>query len=166
MATHPDQPGWRPDPGKPGHVRWWNGLGWSDSWRSAGEAVQRERDAVQAAARGSTISPQQVARSATDRRTQRGAPTAGAATRSNLLAGIAPLVGLLGLVAGAYGLLSLAGVVISIIGLALTRRIEGRDARSGRSAAVLGLLFSLLGLLRWLPVLLALVPGVDDGVNS
>jgi hypothetical protein len=118
MATHPDQPGRRPEPGEPGHVL----------------------DAL-------------------------GAPTAGAVTRSNLLAGIAPLVGLLGLVIGAYGILSLAGLVISIIGLALTRRIEGRDARSGRSAALLGLLFSLLGLLRWLPVLLALVPGLDDGLT-
>jgi hypothetical protein len=165
MATHSDQPGWRPDPAKPGTLRWWNGLDWSDAWRSGGEAVERERTAVQTAAQGSTISPEQVARTTTDRRTHRGAPAAEIA-RPHPLARLAPVVGFLGLLVGAYGIVSLLGAVVSIAGLVLSSRRGGGGARAGRAASLLGLVFSALGLLRWLPTLVALVPGLQDALNS
>lgn len=163
MATHSDQPGWLPDPGKPGSLRWWNGLGWSDAWRSAGEAVDRERDAVRAAAHGSTISPEQVARATRDRRTPPGAVDA---ARPHPFARIAPVLGFLGLVLGAYGIVSVLGAVVSLAGLVLSRRLGGRAARSGQAASLLGLVLSLLGLLRWLPALVQLVPGLQNALNS
>jgi uncharacterized protein DUF2510 len=167
MATHSDQPGWRPDPAKPGSLRWWNGLDWSDAWRSAGEVVERERNAVRTAAQGSTISPEQVARTTLDRRTERGAPSAvGAVSRTHPLARFAPVFGILGLIVGAYGIVSLIGFVVSLAGLVLSARREGRARRSGQGASLLGLVLSAIGLLQWLPAVLQLVPGLQHALSS
>jgi hypothetical protein len=153
MVVHSDQPGWRPDPVKPGSLRWWNGLGWSDAWRSAGEVAERERDAVRTAVQGSTISPEQVATPTRDR-------------RAHPLARLAPVIGVLGLVVGAYGIVSLLGAVVSVAGLVLSRPSGSRDARAGRAASLIGLAFSAIGLVRWLPALLQLVPGLQDALGS
>lgn len=161
--TLSDQPGWRPDPQKPGSLRWWNGLGWSDAWRSAGEAGDRERTALQTATQGSTISPEQVARTGRDRRTQRGAPS-GAPMRANGLAGLAPVLGFIGLLAGLFGAISAIGLVVSLVALVRSRRIAGR--RSGLGAALIGLFLSVVGLIRWLPALLALFPQLQSVLNS
>ena len=152
MVPHPDQPGWRPDPAKPGSLRWWNGLDWSDAWRSAGEVAERERDGVRTAVQGSTISPEQVA--TTTR------------ARAHPLARLAPVIGVLGLVVGAYGIVSLLGAVVSVAGLVLSRPGGRRDARAGRTASLLGLAFSAIGLLERLPALLRLVPGLQDALGS
>ena len=167
MTTHSDQPGWRPDPGKPGSLRWWNGLGWSDAWRSAGESIEQERDAVRAAAQGSTISPEQVAKTTRDRRTERGAPSGvGAVSRIHPLARFSPVLGILGLIFGAYGIVSLIGFVVSLAGLVLSSRRQGRARRSGQGASLIGLVFSAIGLLQWLPTVLQLLPGLQDALNS
>ncbi|HEY0373354.1 MAG TPA: DUF2510 domain-containing protein [Amnibacterium sp.] len=167
MATHSDQPGWRPDPAKPGTLRWWNGLDWSDAWRSAGEAVERERTALQTAARGSTISPEQVAHTVMDRRAERGAPSAvGAVTRMHPIARFAPVLGILGLIFGAYGIVSLVGFVVSLVGLVVSSRRELRARRSGQGASLIGLVLSGVGLLQWLPTVLQLLPGLQNALSS
>lgn len=168
MATPSDQPGWRPDPERPGMVRWWNGLGWSDARRSADEAIDRVRAAASDAARGSTITPQQVARTMDDRRTERNPAAAGATARAvgalNPLANAAVPVGVIALLFGLFGVLPLVGLVLSIGGLVRSRRLANQgERRTGFGQSMAGLVLSLLGLVRWVPVLLgALPPGVFD----
>jgi hypothetical protein len=166
-----DQPGWRPDPEKPGMVRWWNGLGWSDARRSADEAIERVRGAAEQAARGSTITPQQVARTTADRRAARGA--AGAATGTSTAAGANPLagaavaIGIVGFGIGLYGLLPLVGLILSLAGLARSRRLARNGVqRTGLGQSLAGLVLSIIGLTRWIPVIVDLLPGLQNVLSS
>lgn len=164
MATTPsDTPGWRPDPEKPGMVRWWNGLGWSDARRSADATIERVRAQVTDAQRGSTITSAQVGRLNGDRSTLGAAATAAATGRAiaatNPFAGAAVGVAILGLLFGLFGLLPLAGLLVSIAGLARSRRLarEG-EKRTGLGQSLVGLVVSVVGLLRWIPVAISLLP--------
>jgi hypothetical protein len=163
VATPSDQPGWRPDPEQPGMVRWWNGLDWSDTRRRADDDVAKVREAAEDAARSSTISPQQVAKTT-------GAPknalkaasdavVSPALALSNPFAAAALAVGIIAVLFGALGVLPAIGLVISVLGLVRSRRLarDGRkDTGFGRSIA--GLVLSLVGLVRWLPFIAPLLP--------
>lgn len=164
-TTHSDTPGWRPDPVQPGRLRWWNGLDWSDAWRDAGQVVEREREAVQAAVRGSTITPQEVARTARDRRTERGAPTRDL-PRSNPWAGLAPALGIAGLTFGGLGVISVVGVIVSLAALLRGRRAASRNGRSNLGAALAGLVLSALGVAAHFSQLLSLIPGLQAALNQ
>ncbi|MFD1723003.1 DUF2510 domain-containing protein, partial [Amnibacterium endophyticum] len=37
----PTTPGWHPDPQRPGMLRWWNGLGWSDARKAVDAPADR-----------------------------------------------------------------------------------------------------------------------------
>jgi hypothetical protein len=166
VAIPSDQPGWRPDPEKPGMVRWWNGLGWSDARRSADEAIDRVQAAANDAARGSTISAQQVARTTADRRISSAVPAAAgrAVAATNPFAAAAVGLGIVGLLFGLFGILPLVGLIVSIGGLVRSRRLakEG-ESRTGLGQSLAGLAFSVVGLLRWIPVVLQMIP--DDLSN-
>jgi hypothetical protein len=150
-------------------VRWWNGLGWSDARRSADGSIDRVRAAAQDAMRGSTITPQQIAdtqRSRRPRREVRTAVTGRAIGAANPFAGGAITVGVLGSIVGVFGALSLVGLILSLAGLVRSRRLA-RDgaARTGLRQSLAGLVLAVIGLLRWVPVLLQLAP-VQDLLNS
>jgi hypothetical protein len=170
VATPSDQPGWRPDPEQPGTLRWWNGLGWSDARRAADDAMDRVRDAAHDAARGSTISASDVARTALDRRTVRGAPAAAAGAAvaaANPFAAGAIALGILGLAVGLYGVLSLVGLVVSLAGLARSRRLAAEGSRrTGLGRSLAGLVLSGIGLLRWIPVVVNLLPALQATLNG
>jgi hypothetical protein len=143
-------------------VRWWNGLGWSDARRAADQAIERVRGAADAAQRGSTITPQQVAQQNGDRRTVRGAPAAasGRATAvGNPLAGAALALGIFGFGLGLYGVLPLIGLIVSLGGLVRSRRLA-RDGvrRTGLGRSLAGLVLSTIGLVRWVPYVVGLLP--------
>jgi len=170
VATTPaDQPGWRPDPEKPGMVRWWNGLGWSDARRTADQAIERVQAQVSDAQRGSTITSSQVGRLNGDRSTL-GAAAAAAATgraivATNPFAGAAVGVGILGLLFGLFGLLPVVGVVVSLAGLARSRRLANEGSkRTGLGQSLAGLVISVVGLVRWIPVAISLLP--DEFQNA
>ena len=163
MATPSDQPGWRPDPEQPGMVRWWNGLSWSDSRRRADEDITKVREAAADAARSSTITPQQVARTTGVTRNPLKAASDAVVSPTlaltNPYAAAALAVGIIALLFGAYGVLPAIGLVISILGLVRSRRLAAngrKDTGFGRSVA--GLVLSVVGLLRWLPLIEALLP--------
>jgi hypothetical protein len=164
VATTPsDTPGWRPDPEKPGMVRWWNGLGWSDARRSADATIERVRAQVTDAQRGSTITSSQVGRLNGDRSTLGAAASAAATGRAvaatNPFASAAVGVGILGLLFGLYGLLPLAGLLVSFAGLVRSRRLARDGARrTGLGQSLAGLAVSVAGLLRWIPVAVSLLP--------
>lgn len=162
MPNPTDQPGWRPDPERPGMVRWWNGLGWSDARRSADQAATRLRDAAQQTAQGGTITPQQVARTVGGGRLEAGAAAtaavAGAAAAANPFAVVALVLGVFGLVLGLYGLVSLIGLFVAVGGLFRARRLA-RDgsSRTGLGPSLAGLVLSVVGLLRWVPLVAPLI---------
>lgn len=161
-AVATDQPGWRPDPEQPGMVRWWNGLGWSDARRKADQKIDQVRAAADDALRGSTITPQEVARTVADRRSVQGAPAAAAAAgavgASNPFAVAGLGLGIIGFGFGLYGVLSLIGLIVSLVGLARARRLAGNgERRTGLGQSLAGLVVSAIGLLRWIPVVLGLL---------
>ena len=163
MATPSDQPGWRPDPEQPGMVRWWNGLDWSDTRRRADDDITKVREEAADAARSSTISPQQVAKTTGSTRNPLKAASdavvSPALALTNPYAAAALAVCNIALLFGAYGVLPAIGLVIAVLGLARSRRLarDGRkDTGFGRSVA--GLVLSIVGLLRWLPLVAALLP--------
>ena len=164
MATLTDQPGWRADPEQPGTMRWWNGVAWSDARRSADQTMEQVRAAAQDAARGSTISAQQVARTTADSRVLRDASAAaagGAVGATNPIAVAALAVATVALGFGLYGLLPVLGFVLSLVGLVRAGRLKRRDAQqTGFGQSLAGLLLSIIGLAQWLPLLLQLVPGL------
>jgi hypothetical protein len=168
VASPPEQPGWRPDPEHAGMVRWWNGLGWSDARRSADGSIDRVRAAAQDALRASTITPQQVADTQRSRRTLREAPAAAAGRAigaANPFAAGAITVGVLGFIVGLFGVLPLVGLILSLAGLLRSRRLAREGAtRTGFGQSLAGLVLSVIGLLRWVPVVLQLVP-VQDLLN-
>lgn len=164
MTIPTDQPGWRPDPDKPGMVRWWNGLDWSDARRSADEEIDRVQAAADDAARGSTISPQQVARASTPRKggalkAASDAVVSPALSVTNPFAAAAVAVGVIGLLFGAYGVISVVGIVVSVLGLVRSRRLA-RDGKTktGFAQSLAGLIVSIISLLRWIPIIAELVP--------
>jgi hypothetical protein len=144
-------------------VRWWNGVDWSDARRAADEDIARVRNAAEDAARSSTISPQQVGRTTGATRNPLKAASdavvSPALALSNPYAASALAVGIIALLFGAYGVLPAVGLVISVLGLVRSRRLA-RDGRpnTGFGRSVAGLVLSLVGLLRWLPVVTALLP--------
>jgi Protein of unknown function (DUF2510) len=164
VATPSDQPGWRPDPEQPGMVRWWNGLGWSDTRRRADDDIAKVRQAADDAARGSTISPQQVAKTTAHRSPLKAASDAvvsPALSATNPFAAGAVAVGVIGLLFGALGVLPAIGLVVSLLGLVRSRRLARDGARrTGFGQSIAGLVLSLVGLLRWLPVLAPLLGSV------
>jgi hypothetical protein len=167
VATPSDQPGWRPDPEQPGMVRWWNGLDWSETRRRADDGIVRARQAADDAARGSTISPEQVTKASTTRSPLKAASDAvvsPALSATNPFAAGAVAVGVIGLLFGALGVLPAVGLVVSILGLVRSRRLA-RDGRrnTGFGQSVAGLVLSLLGLLR---LLLPLAPLLNGLFNS
>jgi hypothetical protein len=162
-TTHSDTPGWRPDPEKPGMVRWWNGLGWSDARRSADATIERVRAQVTDAQRGSTITSAQVGRLNGDRSTLGAAATAAATGRAiaatNPFASAAVAIGILGVLFGLYGLLPIVGLIVSIAGLVRSRRLAAEGARkTGVGQSLLGLVISVVGLVHSIPVALSLLP--------
>src|ERR1700754_1574353 len=64
MPSAGDRPGWLPDPGRPGMLRWWNGLDWSDAYRAPDAVTEAARRAQAEAHRVSTMTPQQVQQAA------------------------------------------------------------------------------------------------------
>jgi hypothetical protein len=78
---------------------------------------------------------------------------------SNPFAAGAIVVGVIGLVFSALGVVPTIGVIVSVLGLVRSTRLsrEG-EARTGRWQSVVGLVLSLLGLLRLLPFVAALLP--------
>lgn len=163
MATSSDQPGWRPDPEQPGMVRWWNGLTWSDTRRRADEDMTKVREAAADAARSSTITPQQVARTTGSTRNPLKAASdavvSPALARTNPYAAAALAVGIIALLFGAYGVLPAIGLVVAVLGLVRSRRIAATGGRStGLGRSVAGLVLSIVGLLRWLPAIEAFLP--------
>lgn len=168
MANPGDPPGWQPDPAKPGMLRWWNGLGWSDAHRNADATMERLRDQVQGAASSSTITPQQVARSTAAGRAGRAAQVgtvAGTAVRAaNPLAGAAMVLGVLSLVFGLVVVLPVIGVIVSLAGLARSRRLasEGGE-RTGLGRSLTGLVLSTVSLIGWLPSVVQVASDVVQG---
>ena len=164
MATLSDQPGWRPDPQQPGAMRWWNGVDWSDARRSADQTMDRVHAAAQDAARGSTISAQQVAHTMADSGALRAASAAaagGTVGATNPIAVAALAVATVALGFGLYGLLPVLGFVLSIIGLVRGQGLERRGAQqTGFGQSLAGLLLSIIGIAQWVPFLLQLVPGL------
>lgn len=165
MPMPADQLGWRPDPERSGGMRWWNGLGWSDARRSADATTDRAQQTAADAVRGSTLSPQQVARTMADRAGSEAVPRAGAAGRaaasSNPFAAPAFAIGILALTLGLGGVLPVVGLIVSIAGLIRSRRRARDGSRvSGLGRSLAGLVLSLVGLVRWLPGLLVAVSGV------
>ena len=151
----------------------WNGLGWSDARRSADEAMDRVRTAANDAARGSTISPQQVARTMADRKTERvpagAAPTAaaGAIAAANPLANAAVPLGVVAILIGLGVVLPVVGLVVSIGGLVRSRRLarDGRR-RTGLGQSLVGLVLSAIGLVRWAALAFdALPPDLFDAIT-
>lgn len=113
-------------------VRWWNGLGWSDARRSADASIDRVRAAAHDATRGSTIT-QQVAEIQASRPVLGRTPIAAAGRAvgaAHPFAAAAVAVAVFGLGLGLYGVLPLAGLVLSLIGLARSRRLAREGARS------------------------------------
>lgn len=138
-------------------VRWWNGLDWSDARRRADDDIAKVRRAADDAARSSTISPQQVARTGATRGPVRAAAEAvvvPALSATNPFAAGAVAVGIIGLLFGLFGVLPAIGLVVSLLGLVRSRRLA-RDGtrRTGFGQSVAGLVLSLAGLVRWLPLL-------------
>lgn len=172
MATPSDTPGWRPDPEKPGMVRWWNGLGWSDARRSADASIDRVRAQVTDAQRGSTITSAQVGRLNGDRNTLGAAASAAATGRAvaatNPFANAAVGLGIVGLLFGLAGVLPVVGLIVSIAGLVRSRRLAGEGTRrTGLGQSLAGLAISIVGLIRWIPVAMAAIPdGLQNLLNS
>ena len=96
MPSAGDQPGWLPDPEKPGALRWWNGLGWSDARKAPDGATDRAIAAARQAVESSTLTPQQVARTTATRTTTQVVPgVAGTGARAAAGHCSAPEAGLL-----------------------------------------------------------------------
>lgn len=152
MANPGDPPGWQPDPERPGMLRWWNGLGWSDAHRQADATMERLRNQVQGAAGSSTITPQQVARTTAAGRTVRPAQLATVAGAANPLAGVAMVLGVLSVVFGLFGVLPIVGVIVALAGLARSRRLAQHGTeRTGLGRSLAGLALSTVSLIAWLP---------------
>ncbi|MFD1723056.1 hypothetical protein, partial [Amnibacterium endophyticum] len=96
-----------------------------------------------------------------------GGTTAGAATvaaAGNPFAGGAIALGVIGLIVGGFALLPLAGLVVSLGGLVRSRRLAREGSRrTGFGQSVAGLILSVLGLVRWIPVVVTLLQ--DAGVD-
>ena len=160
MPSPADQPGWLPDPEQPGMLRWWNGLGWSDARRRADAAMERIRSDIEGATRGSTITPQQVARTTADRSLIRPAQVAaGTAVRAaNPAAAGAVTLGVLALLFSVYGVLPLVGLIVSLTGLVRSRRLAQQGVqRTGLARSLIGLVLSTIGLLGSLSSLVKLI---------
>jgi hypothetical protein len=153
-------------------LRWWNGLGWSDARKAPDALTERARQAAAQAVRSSTVTPQQVARIAAARADLPAAQlaTAGraaATAASNPIAAAAVVLGILGLVVGFYGLLSVIGLIISVQGLVRSRRLAAQGAsRTGVVPSLFGLLLAAVGLIRWIPEIVALVQSISAQVQG
>lgn len=171
MPSAGDQPGWAPDPERPGMLRWWNGLGWSDARRSPDDATDRAMSAARQAVQGSTVTPQQVARTTATRAATEAVPGAvGPATRTagaaNGAAAGALALGFAGIF-GFWGVLSVVGLIVSVLGLIRSRRLARSGARrTGLGQSLVGLILNVIGILRWLPTISALPDVVRTVLNS
>jgi hypothetical protein len=165
MPSPADQPGWLPDPERPGMVRWWNGLGWSDARRTADGVTDRAQQLRTEAMRGSTVTPQQVARTVLDKGAARAVPAAAAGT--NAFAGAAVGLGVLGFGLGFGGIVPLIALILAIAGLVRSRRLAAQGSkRTGLGQSLVGLVFSIVGLIRWLPLLGTLPDMLQNLLNS
>lgn len=153
-------------------LRWWNGLGWSDARKAPDALTERARQAASQALRSSTVTPQQVARVAAARAELPAAQLAragrsAATVASNPIGAAAVILGILGLVVGFYGMLSFIGLIISLQGLARSRRLAAQGApRTGLVPSLFGLLLSVVGLIRWIPEIVALVQSISVQVQG
>ena len=186
MPDAGDQPGWAPDPERPGMLRWWNGLGWSDARKAPDAGTARTMSAATQAVEGSTVTAQDVARTtATKKLTQvvpgysaqasTGAGTAlpAAATAAKAVGALNPFatgavaLGVLGFGIGLWGVLPLIGLVLSVAGIVRARRLANDGSkRTGLSQSLAGLVLSVVGLIRWLPLIAELPQGVENFLNS
>ena len=136
-------------------VRWWNGLGWSDARRVADQEIERVRAQLTDAQRGSTITTQEVARASEGLRRSRGVPVVAGATAAtrNRFANVAVPLGFVGLLFGLAGVLPAVGLLVSIAGLLRSRRLANDGSRRrGLGQSLVGLVISIVGLIRWIPV--------------
>ena len=169
MPSAGDQPGWAPDPERPGMLRWWNGLGWSDARKAPDAMTERARQAATQALRSSTVTPQQVARAAAAARTAlpSGQVAAAAGAATNPVGPAAVALGLIGLIVGVFGIVSLIGLIISLQGLLRSRRLAAQGAqRTGLFPSLIGLALSAVGLVRWIPQIIDLVHTVSVQVQQ
>jgi hypothetical protein len=144
-----DPPGWLPDPDRPGGLRWWNGLGWSDARQAADGARRQVEDSARTVAAGSTTSAQQVGGASR-------VPTALGATNGVAIAAV--VLGVLSLFLGFVYLLPIVAVVVSVRALLRSRRLAAGGAdRTGLVPSLIGLALSVVSLLAWAPVAIAVV---------
>ncbi|WP_375387987.1 DUF2510 domain-containing protein [uncultured Amnibacterium sp.] len=172
MPSAGDQPGWMPDPEQPGMLRWWNGLGWSDARKAPDEATQRAVTAAREAVQSSTVTPQQVARITAAKKVTEVVPGAvGTAARTagavNGAASGAVALGIAGLIFGLWGVVSLVGLIVSLRGLARSRRLARDGAkRTGFVGSLVGLILNVIGVIRWFPLLAELPDALQSFLNS
>lgn len=196
MPSAGDQPGWQPDPSRPGMLRWWNGLGWSDAYRAPDDGTERARRAAAEAHRVSTVTPQQVsaqakqaertiaqrvttARQAVDTTGQRvvsakpprvpteAAPLGGATGRARGRKTASGSPGVGAVVLGVLGLiLGLYGIVSAIGFLVSLQALARSRTLAQRGAARTGIVASLIGLVLSAVGLLMRLPDLIAFVQS
>ena len=142
-------------------LRWWNGLGWSDARKAPDAATARTMSAATQALASSTVTPQDVLRTAASKSTQavpgaaaKAAPAAAAAAAGtvNPFAAGATALGFISLLFGLFGVLPAIGLVLSIAGLVRGRRLASQGVKkTGLGQSLVGLVLSIVGLIRWLP---------------
>jgi hypothetical protein len=151
-----DQPGWKPDPERPGMLRWWNGLGWSDARKTPDGSTDRALAAAREAVQSSTVTPQQVARTTATKKLEQTVPTAAKAAGASLnpFATGAVATGIFGFIFGFWGVVSAIGLIVSIRGLIRSRRLAAKGtSRTGFAQSLAGLVINVIGLIRWAPLL-------------